>query len=94
MLLFSVAGLASQAPAARSTAKPKVEVGMTLEQAVTKVQTKTSGKVLQADTRQSGQITEYRIKVLTPAGHVRVESVRSKPAPGQNPKTPKHKENR
>ncbi|HEX7342520.1 MAG TPA: hypothetical protein VF269_09645 [Rhodanobacteraceae bacterium] len=53
--------------------------GLTLEQAVAEVQKKTRGKVLRAGTRQYGDATEYRIKVLTPDGHVRVIPVRSRP---------------
>lgn len=50
---------------------------LTLEQAVTQVQQDTGGKVLSADPRRVGRHTEYRIKVLTPDGHVRVIVVSS-----------------
>ncbi|KJV36719.1 PepSY domain-containing protein [Luteibacter yeojuensis] len=52
---------------------------MTLEQAVAKVQKETGGKVLTADTRliERGRITEYRIKVLTLDGHVKVVPLRT-----------------
>ncbi|MET0935162.1 MAG: hypothetical protein ABWX83_04190 [Luteibacter sp.] len=55
---------------------------MTLEQAVSKVQKETGGKVLSADTRlvERGRITEYRVKVLTLDGHVRVVPVRTETA--------------
>lgn len=52
--------------------------GLTLEQAVAKVLKKTHGKVLRASSRQYGNAIEYRIKVLTPDGHVRVIPVRSR----------------
>ncbi len=42
------------------------------------VQKRTSGKVLGVDTQHRGHIIEYRIKVLTPNGHVRVVPVRSR----------------
>jgi hypothetical protein len=50
---------------------------ITLDQAVQRVQAETDGKVLSAEPRRSGQREEYRIKVLTPAGHVRVIVVSS-----------------
>lgn len=78
---------ATDAPVVAIMAKP----GLTLEQAVAEVQKKTHGKVLRASSRQYGDATEYRIKVLTPDGHVRVIPVRSKPAQ-QPPPEPKSKE--
>jgi hypothetical protein len=61
---------------------------MTLEQAVAKVQDETGGKILSADPRQLGRRVEYRIKVLTPDGHVRIVVISSE-APragsGKNP---------
>jgi hypothetical protein len=61
---------------------------MTLEQAVAKVQDETGGKILSADPRQLGRRMEYRIKVLTPDGHVRIVVISSE-APragsGKNP---------
>jgi hypothetical protein len=50
---------------------------LTLEQAVQRVQDRTHGKVLKADSRNTGRAVEYRIKVLTPDGHVRVITMRS-----------------
>ena len=52
---------------------------LTLDQAVTKVQKDTGGKVLSADTRlvERGRITEYRVKVLTLDGHVKVVPIRT-----------------
>lgn len=61
---------------------------LTLEEAVTKVQQDTGGKILSADPRRLGRRTEYRIKVLTPDGHVRIVTLSSE-APrtgsGKNP---------
>ncbi|WP_284343715.1 hypothetical protein [Dyella mobilis] len=51
--------------------------GLSLDQAVVRVQQQVGGKVLSAEPRQIGRRTEYRIKVLTPEGHVRVISVPS-----------------
>ena len=53
------------------------EKKLTLEQAVARVQNQVGGKVLKADSRNLGRYTEYRIKVLTPEGHVRVLTLRS-----------------
>jgi hypothetical protein len=78
--------LAGVALAAQQPQPKPLPVGMTLEQAVAKVQNETRGKVLQADTRQLGHITEYRIKVLTPDGHVRVVPVRTEAAKAKNDK--------
>jgi len=52
---------------------------MSLEQAVSKVQRETGGKVLSANSRlvERGRITEYSVKVLTLDGHVRVVPVRT-----------------
>ncbi|HET6432984.1 hypothetical protein [Dyella sp.] len=44
----------------------------TLDQAVKQVQQDTGGKVLSADRREFGRKSEFRVKVLTPEGHVRV----------------------
>jgi hypothetical protein len=73
--LALVASLAMAAPVP-PPAKPLPPV-TTLEQAVARVQQQTRGKVLQADTRRLGAVTEFRIKVLTPEGHVRVVPVRT-----------------
>ena len=66
-LTGSALALGGQASAAQANAP-----ALTLEQAVTQVQQDTGGKVLSADPRRVGHHTEYRIKVLTPDGHVRV----------------------
>ena len=58
-------------------AAPQDKAPMTLEDAVAKVQQDTGGKILSADPRQFGRRTEYRIKVLTPEGHVRTISISS-----------------
>jgi hypothetical protein len=57
----------------------QADQSLSLEQAVSKVQKDTGGKVLSADTRlvERGRITEYRVKVLTLDGHVRVVPVRT-----------------
>jgi hypothetical protein len=47
----------------------------TLDQAVIQVQQKTDGKVLSAEQRHVGRRLEYRVKVLTPEGHVRVVTI-------------------
>jgi len=59
--------------AATASAQPAKEV--TLDQAVHKVQQQTGGTVLSAEPHRIGRRVEYRIKVLTANGHVRVISV-------------------
>jgi hypothetical protein len=56
---------------------------MTLDQAVLKVQQDTGGKVLSAKQRGIGHRQEYRIKVLTPEGHVREMAVSSEASKNQ-----------
>ena len=50
---------------------------VTLDQAVSQVQRETNGKVLSAEPHRMGRRQEYRIKVLTPEGHVKVMAVPS-----------------
>ena len=49
--------------------------GISLNEAVRRVQHDTGGRVLSAETQQQGGRTVHRIKVLTPSGHVRVYSI-------------------
>jgi uncharacterized membrane protein YkoI len=49
--------------------------GITLQEAVAKVERETHGKVLSAETKHNGRQTVYRIKVLTRDGQVRVIEV-------------------
>jgi len=50
---------------------------MSLESAVQQVQRQTNGRILAADSIPNGRNKLYRIKVLTPDGHVRVLQLRS-----------------
>lgn len=59
-----------------------------LEQAVKQVQHQTRGHILAADTIQHGQAKVYRVKVLTPEGHVRVMQLHSKPRSQAKPNKP------
>ena len=65
---------------------------VSMDQAVLKVKQETGGKVLSAEQRGVGRRQEYRIKVLTPEGHVRVMAVSSdaskNPASSQSTKNP------
>lgn len=73
---------AAAASAVKSPPQPAQPIPfMTLEQAVAKVEKDTHGKVLRASKRLFGNLIEYRIKVLTPDGHVRVVSVRTSKPP-------------
>jgi uncharacterized membrane protein YkoI len=53
-----------------------------LQDAITKVERETRGKVLSAETKHNGRSTVYRIKVLTRDGQVRVIEV---PADDERP---------
>lgn len=64
---------------------------VTLDQAVLDVQRDTGGKVLSAESRRVGRRQEYRIKVLTPDGHVKVMAVSSES--GKNPASTKSTKN-
>jgi hypothetical protein len=85
-LLFALL-VGAVAASAGAQAVPSV----TLDQAVQQVQSDTGGKVLSAEPRHIGRRSEYRIKVLTPTGHVRVMVIpaQSRNAPaaqsGKNP---------
>lgn len=48
-----------------------------VQQAIDRVQQETNGKVLSVQTLQIGKRRIYRIKILTPAGQVRVVEVRA-----------------
>jgi uncharacterized membrane protein YkoI len=63
-------------------AAPAHAAGLTLQDAVAKVERETHGKVLSAETKHNGRQTVYRIKVLTRDGQVRVIEV---PADGSEP---------
>ncbi|WP_338015393.1 hypothetical protein [Dyella acidiphila] len=58
-------------------AQASAQGGLSLDQAVVRVQQQVGGKILSAEPRELGRRVEYRIKVLTPEGHVRVISVPS-----------------
>ena len=79
VLVASTVMAVSAAMAAQSA-----DTRLTLDQAVAKVQSDTGGKVLSAEPRDIGRRREYRIKVLTPDGHVRVVVVMAEP--GKHPK--------
>ncbi len=61
--------------AALFAAAPVFAAGLTLQDAVAKVERETHGKVLSAETKHNGRQTVYRIKVLTHDGQVRVIEV-------------------
>ena len=69
--------LAALIPFAGAVAGQPVKPAVTLDQAVLKVQRDTGGKVLSAESRGIGRRVEYRIKVLTPNGHVKVMAISS-----------------
>jgi len=56
-------------------AAPVFAAGLTLQDAVAKVERDTHGKVLSAETKHNGRQTVYRIKVLTHDGQVKVIEV-------------------
>ncbi len=73
LLLLSLLPMA----AAVAQSAPPTDVTITLEQAVDQVQRETGGTVLSAEPRHVGRRVEYRIKVLTPQGHVKVIAVQA-----------------
>lgn len=85
LFIFLFAGMSGRALAQSAKA-------VTLDQAVLEVQQNTGGKVLSAEQRGVGHRQEYRIKVLTPDGHVKVMVVSSEsgknPASSQSTKNP------
>lgn len=84
-------GLLSPCLAVPSARAAQAAPALTLDQAVEQVQHDTGGKVLSADRRQFGRRTEYRIKVLTPGGHVRTLTIpadASRAAPATSTKYP------
>jgi hypothetical protein len=48
---------------------------LSLGEAVSRAQHETRGQVLSAESRHYDRRTEYHIKVLTPAGHVRIMTI-------------------
>lgn len=69
---------------ARGTPSPRHQDShqqMSLERAVQQVQQQTNGRILAADSIPNGRNKLYRIKVLTPDGHVRVMQLRSNDSP-------------
>lgn len=83
------AGLLMAAGTAVAQSAPP-QGGLSLDEAVQQVQQRVGGKVLSAEPRHIGRKVEYRIKVLTPDGHVKVLAVPSDamrpPAAAQSPK--------
>jgi len=63
--------------AGAAAAQSSQQGGLSLDQAVVRVQQQVGGKILSAEPRELGRKVEYRIKVLTPEGHVRVITVPS-----------------
>lgn len=82
-LLASLALALGASPAASAQAKVK---DLSLGDAVSRVQQETSGQVLSAETRRFDRRTEYRIKVLTSQGHVRVMTIPA--SDGDNVRSP------
>ncbi|MDE2154843.1 MAG: hypothetical protein KGJ32_02960 [Xanthomonadaceae bacterium] len=72
---FTLALLVSLWLGVAVTASAQPAQVVTLDQAVLEVQQQTGGKVLSAEPHRIGRRVEYRIKVLTADGHVRVISV-------------------
>lgn len=69
--------IAALIPLVGAVAGQSTKPAVTLDQAVLKVQRDTGGKVLSAESRGIGHRVEYRIKVLTPDGHVKVMAISS-----------------
>lgn len=73
-LLAPLALALGVSPAASAQVRAK-STDLSLGEAVNQVQQQTNGQVLSAESRRWDRRTEYRIKVLTPQGHVRVMTI-------------------
>ena len=72
--LFVLVSLGMEGMALAQSGEPEVS----MDRAVERVQRETGGgKVLSAEPHRVGRRIEYRIKVLTPQGHVRVMAIPS-----------------
>lgn len=71
-------------PVAAQTA-PK---DLSLDEAVNQAQQETNGQVLSANSVRRDRRTEYRIKVLTPQGHVRVMTIPASGGDSARPSSP------
>ena len=71
-LLASLTLALGASPAASAQAR---STDLSLGDAVTRAQQETNGQVLSAESRHFDRRTEYRIKVLTPEGHVRLMTI-------------------
>ena len=84
---FAIAAVAFAFAAGAFAAPPKSQGGhaqMSLENAVQQVQQQTNGRILTADSIPNGHNKLYRIKVLTPDGHVRVMQLHSNDTPSNS----------
>ena len=92
MIRYKCLLLAALIPLAGAVAAQSPKPAVTLDQAVLQVQRDTGGKVLSAESRGIGRRVEYRIKVLTPDGHVKVMAISSEvsknPASADSTKNP------
>ncbi len=84
ILLFLPLALGAS-PAAAAQAK---SADLSLGEAVTRAQQETNGQVLSAESRRWDRRTEYRIKVLTPQGHVQVMTIPASGSENIRPTTP------
>ncbi|TAL85887.1 MAG: hypothetical protein EPN69_13420 [Rhodanobacter sp.] len=91
MIRYKSLLFAALIPFAGAVAAQSVKPAVTLDQAVLKVQHDTGGKVLSAESRGIGRRFEYRIKVLTPDGHVKVMAISSEAS--KNPASVKSTKN-
>ncbi|HXD37758.1 MAG TPA: hypothetical protein VN624_13970 [Rhodanobacter sp.] len=92
MIKYKSLLLAALIPFAGAAMAQSAKPAVTLDQAVLRVQQETGGKVLSAESRGVGRRLEYRIKVLTPNGHVKVMAISSEasknPSSAQSTKNP------
>jgi uncharacterized membrane protein YkoI len=81
VLFVSLSSLAATGLASAAVADPHAiqvarrnggDTGISLNEAVRQVRRESGGRVLSADESSQGGRRVYRIKVLTPSGHVRV----------------------
>lgn len=74
-ILLLLAPLALGTGPAMAQAQRGKQAELSLGEAVSRAQHETQGQVLSAESRRFERRTEYRIKVLTPQGHVQVMTI-------------------
>ena len=88
LLLLAPLALALALGASPAASAQARSADLSLSDAVNRAQQETNGQVLSAESRHFDRRTEYRIKVLTPQGHVRVLNISASGADSARPTFP------